>query len=385
MEQKTKYIIFGLIGVSVIFVFLFIQTLTAKQALTRERDDLVRENSSLSAKVDKLDSSLREYENKLSSVSRELDRVSTEKNEVQRKYDLLGKVNEELTDKIKELKAKQQAVPASEGLPQNTDAYWAGILKSKTDLEIQIDALRRDLRSAQISNEQVQREKSSLEFDIKSLKAEQEDLKRQMEYNQKLMDSIAQELVREKNDKMEIEKSSKASRSENEALLRQLKGVNERKISLENKMQQLQDEKSSLEGKFGGMETMLRDKISQIGSLNEQLSAATLSGKGEAGQQKNHSVELPPIVIKPQLAASGPGKEAFSVATIGRVLAVNRDSNFVVVDLGEDAGLKAGDVLQVYKNDKPVATVEVIQVRKNISACDIKKEMSTVSIGDEVR
>lgn len=384
MEQKTKFIILGLVGVLLIFVFLFIQTFSAKQVLTRERDDLSRENASLGAKVDKLEGSLHDYENKINSVTQELGRVSSEKSEIQKKYDLLGRANEDLMNKIKELKANQQPVSAVDAISQNTDAYWAGILKSKTDLEIQIDSVRRDLRSAQIDNEKLLREKSSLELDINNFKSEREDLKRQMDYNQKLMDSIAQELVREKNDKMEISKSFKASRNENEALLRQLKGLNERKVSLETRMQQMQDDKGSLEGKFASMETMLRDKISQIGSLNEQLSAVTLNSKGEGSQQKRQSVELLPIVVKPQ-SAPGPDNNAFSLATVGRVLAVNRDSNFVVVDLGEDAGLKAGDVLQVYKNDKPVATVEVIQVRKNISACDIKKETTTVSIGDEVR
>ena len=57
------------------------------------------------------------------------------------------------------------------------------------------------LRSLQIANESLQREKSVLEMDVNSLRNEKKDLLRQLDYNQKLLDSMAQEVVREKNDK----------------------------------------------------------------------------------------------------------------------------------------------------------------------------------------
>jgi hypothetical protein len=67
------------------------------------------------------------------------------------------------------------------------------------------------------------------------------------------------------------------------------------------------------------------------------------------------------------------------------VLSINRDNNFIVVDLGEDAGVKPGDNFRVYREEKPIASVEAIQVRRTISACDIKKETTSVKIGDVVR
>jgi len=57
----------------------------------------------------------------------------------------------------------------------------------------------------------------------------------------------------------------------------------------------------------------------------------------------------------------------------------------VIVDIGEDAGLKIGDVLAAYRDGKPIASLEVIQARRNIAACDIKKEDSPLKIGDAVR
>ena len=52
---------------------------------------------------------------------------------------------------------------------------------------------------------------------------------------------------------------------------------------------------------------------------------------------------------------------------------------------GEEAGIKNGDALRVYRSDRPIANIEAIQVRRNISACDIKKQGAVIKIGDTVR
>jgi hypothetical protein len=58
----------------------------------------------------------------------------------------------------------------------------------------------------------------------------------------------------------------------------------------------------------------------------------------------------------------------------------------VIIDIGEEASVKVGDALRVYgKDDKPAADIEVIQTRKDISACDIKREYAPVCVGDIVK
>jgi len=48
-------------------------------------------------------------------------------------------------------------------------------------------------------------------------------------------------------------------------------------------------------------------------------------------------------------------------------------------------GAKLGDTFKVYKQGNPIATVEVIQVRQSIAACDIKEETTPIEAGDIVR
>lgn len=385
MEQKAKFIILGLIGVTVVCLFLLIQALGTKQKLTRERDDLNSENVSLTAKVDKLTGNLRNYEEKIGSLNNELDRVSQEKADLDRKYEVTSRERDELTAKLKTMKQKQTEVVEREPsfIPQADDAYWAGILKAKTDLEFQLGNVRNELRTLQINNEQLLRDKSTSELELNNLKRERDDLNRQLGYNKKLLDSIAQELVREKNDKAQIQATYKTIRNENAILSRQLASLNTRKVNLERNLQELNEDKNALKRRISEMESMLTDKLGQINGLKDKIESVKSNTPG-AVEERKESIELPAIVVRPQPGPSGEEGES-ATTLIGRVMAVNKDNNFVIIDLGDESGVKVGDPFRVYRQDKPIANVEAIQVRRNISACDIKKQGTPIKIGDTVR
>lgn len=385
MEQKTKFIIIGLAGLAVIFLMLFMQTLNSKQQVLQERDGLRQENASLANNIGKLEDGLRDYAAKISVLNKELDTISRIKQETQNKYEIANKEKAELAALVEKLKAQkakaaEDAPVAEEFVPESIDAYWAGILKAKKDLEFQLTSIRSELKSVQINDEELQRQKSALELDINALTRDKDDLKRQLEYNKKVLESISQELVREKNDKIKIEESFKVLRSENDALSRQLKSLGSRKIELERKLLSLQEDKADAQRKIGEIEGMLKDKTAQIDAVKEQVQGASADTTG-----KNEAVELPPIVVRPQ-SSGGTVKEGVSLKPRdGKIMAVNRENNFVIIDLGQESGIQAGDTFQVQRGDKVIAQIRAIQVRKDISACDIDKEDTSVGIGDIVR
>ena len=385
MEQKAKLIIIGLIIVTIASLALLVQVSSNKQELIRERDDLKTENTKLNSNLDKLKSSISSYESRITSLSGDLANVNQQKADLEKRYELVNRAREDLIQKLKEQQSQKPSVTESrvEYTPQNNDAYWAEVLRAKNEMELQLNNVRAELKSLQMSNEQLQREKSNIELDLNSLKREKEDLKRQIEYNQKLVESISKELVTEKNDKTQIQDSYKLVRNENAMLSRQLQSLNNRKINLDKKIQELTESKGSLERRLSEMESMLTDRVTQIDQFKGKVEAVK-TGEPVEGREKKESVELPAIVVRPQ--ADQPSRSVNPDAGfIGRVLAVNKDNNFVIIDLGQDSGLKVGDAFKIYRDEKPVASVEVTQVRRSISACDIKKEMSPIKIGDTVR
>ncbi len=389
MEQKIKFIIIGLIGFCIVCLFLFVQAASQQQKLIRESNDLKNENTALVSKANKLEKDLKDTYDKLGATESERDRVNQEIGELQKKLELVSRSRDELIEKLKQKSQEARPAPAAPALspaapaptPQNTDAYWGNVLRSKTDLEIQLSGIQTELNNLQISNEALLREKGVLELDLNSLRNEKKDLLRQLDYNQKLLDSMSQEVVRERNDKVAIQESLKTLRAENNILSRQLKSLVSRKEVLDKRVVELQGDKSTVEKRLNEMETMLTDKISKVDALKNELDAI------KSGQAPNdlpaESVELPAIVVR-----SNPATDKSS-ATVqeypGKILAVNLDSNFVVIDLGSAAGTKVGDTFNVYRNAKMIGTVGVIQTRASISACDIKKMNTSFKIGDQVK
>jgi len=299
---------------------------------------------------------------------------------------LASKARDELIEKLKSQR-QQPEIAQQEIVVQNTDAYWGAILKAKTDLEMQLTSIRNELRNLQISNESLQRDKSTLELDINSLRNEKLDLLRQLDYNQKLLDSISQEVVRERNDKVKIQDNFKTIKNENAVLIRQLESLNSHKSALDRKFQDIQAGKNTVEKQLAEMETMLTERIAQISSLKDELDAIR-SGKPSAvlENKPKESVELPAIVVR---SSSMSQKESPLTADApifsGKILAVNPDNNFVVIDLGTSSGVKYQDVFSVYREGKSIGSLAVIQARDSISACDIKTMSTPLKIGDNIK
>jgi chromosome segregation ATPase len=389
MEQKIKFIIIGLVGFCIVCLFLFIQATSQQQGLLRESNDLKTENTVLLNRANKFENDLKETQSKVGSLKAERDKGIEELNELQKKFELASRARDELIEKLKKNSQPQVVVTASPSVqqqapvPENTDAYWGTVLKAKTDLEMQLSSIRLELRNLQINNESLQREKSALEIDINSLRSDKKDLLRQLDYNQKLLDSMSQEVVREKNDKVAIQDSFRTVRAQNGILSRQLKSLVSRKEALDKKVISLQEGKTTVEKRLNEMETMFTDRISKMGSLKNELDEIKSSKAEDTEKVSKESVELPAIVVRSSPAA---GREEAEVLTFpGKILAVNLDSNFVVIDLGSSAGVSVGNVFNVYRNARSIGSISVIQTRVNISACDIKRMSTSLKIGDSIK
>ncbi|MEW6075286.1 MAG: FlgT C-terminal domain-containing protein [Candidatus Omnitrophota bacterium] len=387
MPQKTKLIIFGLFAVLLVSLLFSAQLYNAKLTLERERDSVKKENDALGRKVEESLQDNKRLQEKLTVFNQDIERLAGEKDELQKKYDSLKEERETLVQKLKEqaqamekLQAAKPAEQTAAAAPKTEDAFWANLLKTKADLEIQLANVRNELNSIRVTNEQLQREKAGLTLEVSTLTTENQDLKRQVDYNQKVLDSITKELVNEKNDKFEIQKNFKDIRSENSLLRQQLKGLIGNKANLETRLQELQTKYNDLQNNLSKMDTMLKDKMLQVDSLQKNLEQTM---KGGSGEEKQDAVQLPPIVVRPQ--TESPGARATKAMSEGKVLLINRSNNFVIINLGEDAGVKAGDTFEVYRNNDTIARIEAVQTRKAISACDIVRENTPIKVGDSVR
>ncbi len=402
MQDKMKFVCIGLAAVIVIMLFFLLQSGQYVTKLKTDKDALNEKNSSLSAQINNLDKENKQIKEEFHVAKQSLEKVELEKVEAEKAFKSLTAEKAKLEESMEALTSKlmeaRGGAPSSGGAdsgisgiaeaPSPTaDVYWAGILRRKAELELKLETLRNEMNAAKLENEQLRREKEELAMDMRSVESDQQDNKREYIYNKKLADNLTSELSREKADKFQTVEALKALKNENRFLKQQLKIIYDRKTKLEGKFVELQGKNSLLESNMAKMEAFVKEKIIQVDSLRDDLGimpsrgASSLDNSPGSSTKEKSFIELAPIVVRPQ--------EETSLKTQGNktvsVIAVNKNSNFVIVNAGSSSGVRVGDTFQLFRKDDPVAIVEVIQARENNSACDIKNENTPVAIGDIAR
>ena len=275
--------------------------------------------------------------------------------------------------------AQKQLSPA-----EVNDAYWASVLRKKAELEVQINDLTAELNKSTIEISELKKKNSDLELELGNLKNNKDALEQKMHHNEDLAKTLSLELARAKNEgKFTTSRIDKLT-EENRKLQEQIKQLTTTKIGLEKSIVHLSEQKGGVEKKLLETENVIQDRISEIWDIKDSVDKHLKS----TGRRDVKEIELPPIVVSSEgggQAKTSPNQKQPAQDRQGNVVSVNEENNFVIVDLGENSGIKVGDQMGVYRGTKYIAGLEVIQIRKDISAADIKKAASPIQVGDAVR
>ena len=265
----------------------------------------------------------------------------------------------------------------------------------KQKLEREREDLKKEIATLSAQVEDAANANRSLQQEIGNLKRKVEDISREKEAVQDKIKTITEE----RDDLVEKLKAKARVESDNETLKQQMRTLNESKSELDKKLSALQKENSDLNNKLSETEKLLEAKQqAQVEASQDLPLVVTSSGK---------SIELEPIVVRAQSEVAPAQAASYNAAAVkeadqskmaqesslaqeeitalGKILAVNKDNNFVVIDAGEESGLRVGDPLQVWRENFLVANLKVVQTRNKISACDIKAEFSQIKVGDSVK
>ncbi len=133
-------------------------------------------------------------------------------------------------------------------------------------------------------------------------------------------------------------------------------------VELNQRLQAEADAKKSLEEKIKSMEQRNKEleetvnRLKQQEQQQQQKSAAPAAGQPAASKQEE--VELEKIVIAPAKVSEG------------RVLTIDTETEFAIVNLGENHGMTADKILSIYRGDKYIGDVKVTRVQPEMSAAD---------------
>jgi len=233
-------------------------------------------------------------------------------------------------------------------------------------------------KMAELRIEQLQGNESKLESALKEVKRMsfllEEKNKEADERINSLMDDLElQEGIREKlkNDnvilKGQVEKLAQEKLEYQERLANDIKASEQRISDLEGQL------KSSVENK-AEVEKLYKDLQQQYSDLKEEADLISVSSK-----RKN--VELDQIVVTPDGEDAGFNESSqepdiSEIVTLpadssgGRILSVDTDTDFVIVNLGEKDGIKRNMLLSVYRGKEYLGDIQVTRVQPEMSAAD---------------
>jgi chromosome segregation ATPase len=419
MIDRKLIVIIGLIVIIAAGAVFTFGKVNQVSLLQRDKTGLEEEKKTINDKLESMIKENRAFKEKITAFDERMEKLGTDKNEIQKRLEGAVKEKEDLKNEVKKLnkdiaaekgrseiiksapRSSEEATEAGSAGPEK-DNYWAGILKNKAELELEVETLRDDLDALKETNEKLMQAKNGLSLELKSQSRGTRDSERQLMYNNKVIDSLTQELFREKSDKLIIQANLNSLEADNALLKDQLKNLDTRKVELENKFAELQAKNKVMENNLTRMELFIRQKVMQMDNLKAELGSlqqpkiisfeseesarpAALSRK-EAGEPRKEAVQLQPIVVRPQDTGKGKTAPAVVQANKAEVMAINAENNFVIINVGENSGIKVGDRFRIHnKKRETISDVEVIQVRKNIAACDIKTQNYYIEVGDEVK
>lgn len=427
-------ILFLLLGGS---IFMVLSTLNQKQALERQKADLenqlnaaqlretklIKDSKELEAKIKGVESAKVDIEkevevlnSQITGFSEKVANLTKERDDWKGRLDSIRKERDDLMVQLQsrpepqvvvaQVPAVQPQAPPTAGTQTQTETqpestlakeepqiansgderYWADVLKEKADLSLQVQKYKDELDSKMLEIEELKNKSAEYELKLSEITNTKDNIEQQIKYGQDLANNLSMELARAKNERKYVGDRVDKLQEENTNLRTQIKQLTSTKINLERSIARLNEDKSSVEKKLAETENIIQGRIDDIWQVKESLDKTFKAVKSTSDSKE---VELPPIIV----SAAGP---AFSETSryeeseptpglSGKVVSVNDENNFVILDLGESSGVKLGDSLSIYRGSEYVAGVEVIQVRKDISAADIKEKGAKIRAGDTVR
>lgn len=372
-------------------------------------DSLNKERQDFEKKVKSLEADAQDNQKKLSAAQESSEKMKQRLDEARKERDdLVKKLQEKPKTEIvykevikevpvpqpvaveekKEEKKEEVAVTAVKSeskvdvnIPAGTDEYWAAILRQKATLEVEIQKLKQDISKSSMKIVELSQANANLQLELDGAKKERDQLDQEAKYKMEIVNSLSLELARFRSNKKYVTDRAVQLNDENTALRKQIKELIGVKTSLEKTILNLRQENERIERRLSQVDSFVGNKFDELQSLAPKTSTSE-----KASSQTNvlSGIELPPIVVE-SLQGRDPYNPTTQAGYQGKVLSVNESNNFIIVSIGESDGVKIGETLTIYHGADYIARVEVIQVRKDISAADIKEQMKKIQPGDIVR
>lgn len=398
LQQKNQNLQHQLADVQV----KLIGAVNKSQKLQQDANDLTQRLDNTQKEKDKLQNDFGNLKARVDSLITQADQAGHERDNWKNRLETIRKERDELIRKLqsrsRKVVSKEQATSAAAAVPAvPSDAYWAGVLKAKAGLEVELDKARADLDKGALQVADLRKQNSDLQLQIKELSNDKEDIDRRLSNEKKemimaferekyelqrkikdgenLANNLSMEAARARSEQKSDSDFTSKIKDDNRQLQTQARQLVSTKVALERTVARLTQEKADMSQKLAATEGVIQDRINEVWQIKKNLDEK-ISQINDI-KSNNKEVELPPIVVN----ATGQGL----MNQVHKIISVNEKDNFVIIDYGSVQGSSIGRIFKAYRDGKEIATLVAIQVRRDISAADIKNAQDKLQVGDQVR
>ncbi len=332
----------------------------------------------------------KELKSRLVIVERDLNLLESRSTRLESEYEVILKERGDLTKELARVK-KGKFYLEKKIKEFESDMFMAGLLKDRASLEVELARLKKSDAPKDKEIKSLKMEIISLASKFSEVKEEKESLAQKFRDSEEVTTILSRDLLKQKNDQGQYKEDFEDQKAENRLLKTKI-------VELEDavgEFDRLSAAKADMELKVSRLERDLGHKNSEIERLNEAFHSQEKRGREGYRAEAYHApqeVELPPIVVERDAVS----KDRVSTSSFdwmdkrqglkGRVVTINREHGFVVIDLGRQHGVDIGTRFKIYRDNLFIGTLEVIQHRERIAACDIEdiREGFYVDIDDLV-
>lgn len=342
-------------------LLFFIDKTKSYQESLQKISALSEEKDLLSSKVEKSENERIILVNQVKQLEGKIKEISSEQGNFTSKLDSLAKENQELISQLKGL-TQEKLVLENKVKELPSDTFLADLVKQKAALELQLSQLKDSLQNTQPLLQDVSSAGASVDTRLDEIVQAKVKMEEALKAERQLTDNLSGQILQERKERM----LAKAEKDELEQKLSKTKelqdGLQVQLSRLGSDLEIAKKEKESLNSQLALLNQSVNNRAKELEAMNSALDQIPPAAHSPT------AVLLPPVVVRADQKI-----EWLPRKLQGEVISIDRDNNFVIVNLGEADGISQGQIFKITRQDKNIAEVKVIQIRKTISACDINK------------
>ena len=389
MDKTLRSILWILVGLVVLSSFSTAWFFLSKEKLYNEYTNL---EELFKTTMDKLNTELILAAKEKTELKSKLEAIEYRFNTLEASHSILKSERETAAGERDSLRKELASVKKGRTFLEKrlkemeSDIFVAGLLKQKVELEVEIERLRNDMAPKDKEISMLKAESMDRDLSLAKLREDKISIEQKLKNAEQVGRILSGDLLKEKDSYKEDKAMSEKIAMENNALRSKIAEFE----GIAKEYNSLLAEKENMKTNIARLESDIEYKNREIDKIKIALQENAARPK-EVRAEAYHSpeeVDLPTIVAQKTAKLTTPSMERIGESSDlkGRIVTINKEHNFVVIDIGRQDGVGIGNKFNVYRGTTFLGSIEIIQARDRIAAADIKDltEGMNIEINDTV-